>query len=154
MLEYIQATSTKEYEIAAMLFKEYATAINIDLQFQRFDEELSALQDMYRMPQGGIILCALNKEWIGCVAMRKIDSHIAELKRMYVKPQYQQQGIGKELLKKAIVLAKKCGYNKIRLDTLKHMLPAIGLYKKAGFYEIPPYYFNPITSAVFFETVL
>ncbi|MEP6674838.1 MAG: GNAT family N-acetyltransferase [Ferruginibacter sp.] len=154
MPDYIIAASDKDYKTAAGLFKEYATAINIDLQFQHFDEELSELQEMYSFPEGGIILCRFEDEYIGCVAIRKIDAETGELKRMYVKPTHQNKSIGKALLQEAIELARKCRYSKLRLDTLNYMQPAIRLYKKYGFYEIPAYYFNPIPTAVFFEMIL
>ena len=154
MIDYIIAVSDENYQTAAILFKEYAEAINIDLQFQHFAEELINLKKMYGHPDGGIILCKENETPIGCVAIRRIDSNIAELKRMFIQPAFQNKGIGKELMKCAITLAKECGYQKVRLDTLDYMLPAINLYKKFGFYEILPYYFNPITSAVFFEMIL
>jgi ribosomal protein S18 acetylase RimI-like enzyme len=85
------------------------------------------------------------------VAIRKISLDIAELKRMYVQPVAQHKGIGQLLLQEAILLAEKCNYKCIRLDTLNHMQPAINLYAKNGFYQIPAYYHNPIDSAVYFE---
>jgi GNAT superfamily N-acetyltransferase len=154
MFEYILATSDEEYRLAAQLFSEYAVAINIDLAFQHFDEELSTIREMYGSPEGGIILCKTNNGYAGCVGIRKIDAATAELKRMYVKPAFQNRKIGKELLRQAIMLAKKCNYKTIRLDTLNYMLPAIHLYTQHGFYEIPAYYFNPNTTAVFFEMKL
>jgi ribosomal protein S18 acetylase RimI-like enzyme len=54
------------------------------------------------------------------------------------------------LLEKAVSL----GYQKMRLDTLGTMLPAISLYKKYGFYEIPSYYHNPNETVVFMEKLL
>src|ERR1700712_3950461 len=108
---------------------------------------------MYAAPFGGIILCKQKSGYAGCIAVRKIDSDIAELKRMYVKPEFQQLGIGNALLQDALTLAKKYHYKKIRLDTLSNMSPAINLYKKNGFYEIPAYYFNPEKTAVYFEKI-
>jgi putative acetyltransferase len=61
---------------------------------------------------------------------------------------------GALLLQKALKMASELHYKKIRLDTLDTMIPAINLYKKYGFYEIQPYYFNPEKNAVFFEKVL
>jgi len=46
------------------------------------------------------------------------------------------------------------GYSTMRLDTLDSMLPAIGLYKKNGFYEIPAYYHNPNEGVVYMEKCL
>jgi carbonic anhydrase len=154
MSEYIHVVSAKEYEAAAILFKEYANWLNIDLGFQKFEAELEGLENMYAEPFGGIILCKAENDFIGCIAIRKIDEETAELKRMYVKPAFQKSGVGSNLLNRALALAKNFGYKKIRLDTLSNMLPAIELYKKNGFYEIPAYYYNPENTAVYFEKKL
>jgi ribosomal protein S18 acetylase RimI-like enzyme len=151
MIDFVRASSAEEYKCAAMLFKEYAQWLTIDLGFQAFDNELTKLNTMYGLPEGSILLCKNNHEFIGCVGIRKIDNHIAELKRMYIKPEYQNQGIGKTLLEKAIELARILDYKVIRLDTLNNMIPAMNLYKKQGFYEIPAYYYNPNKTAVYFE---
>jgi len=154
MPEYIYVTTEQEYEAAAILFNEYAAWLSIDLCFQHFSEELQQLGSMYAPPSGAIILAKLDNEFIGCVGIRKINTGIAELKRMYVKPALHHKGIGKTLLEKALLLAKKFNYEKIRLDTLSNMLPAITLYKKYGFYEIPAYYYNPEKTVVYFEKQL
>ena len=151
MHDYIIAGTDEEYRNAANLFKAYAAWLNIDLSFQHFDEELLEIKTMYAATDGGIILCKNRNDYIACVAIRKITNETAELKRMFVKPAYQGQGIGKILLEKAIELAKSANYSCIRLDTLNHMLPAINLYKQYGFYEIPAYYHNPNSNAVYFE---
>ena len=154
MPEYILVTKEEEYKAAASLFKEYADWLNIDLCFQNFSEELLQLESMYAPPYGGIILAKNENDFVGCVAIRKKDEATAELKRMYVKPTNQQQGIGKKLLEEALALAKKYGYKKIQLDTLSDMAAAINLYKQNGFYEIPAYYYNPEKTAVYFEKIL
>ncbi len=151
MREYLIVKTDEEYNAAVLLFKEYAEWLNIDLGFQHFDEELQSLKTMYNSTDGGIILCKENNAFIACVAIRKITNDIAELKRMYVQPAHQHKGIGKMLLEKAITLAASCQYKYIRLDTLNNMTPAINLYKKYGFYEIPAYYNNPVVTAVYFE---
>jgi len=154
MIEYIQITTDAAYQAAALLFKEYAQWLDIDLGFQNFSEELLQLKKMYGPPAGGIILAKNENDFVGSVAIRKIDTETAELKRMYVKPSSQKQGIGNRLVEEAILLAKKCGYKKIQLDTLNTMQPAIKLYKQYGFYEIPAYYYNPEKTAVYFEMIL
>jgi len=151
MINYLNANTDEEYKNAALLFKEYARWLNIDLSFQHFDDELIKIKTMYGLPEGGIILCKYGDEFIGCVGIRKIDSNTAELKRMFIKQAWQKQGIGKALLDKAIELAKTLNYTVIRLDTLNYMTAAIKLYKKRGFYEIAAYYHNPNKTAVYFE---
>jgi len=154
MPDYIIVKAKEEYTAAAKLFTEYTEWLAVDLEFQHFDEELLNLQMVYNAVDGGIILCKEANVFVGSVAIRKINDEIAELKRMYVQPQHQHKGIGQQLLKQAITLTQKHHYKYIRLDTLNHMLPAIKLYKKNGFYEIPAYYHNPIESAVYFELSL
>ena len=154
MIEFYLATTEMDYAAAKLLFEEYAISININLDFQHFDEELEQLKKMYASPVGGIILAKQDNKIIGCVAIRKITNEIGELKRMFIKPEHQHKGIGKDLLSEAIQLAKKCNYSILKLDTLNYMLPAITLYKNIGFYETPAYYHNPIETAMYFELVL
>ncbi len=154
MVEIIIANTENEYQAAGILFKEYAAWLNIDLAFQKFDEELLQLKKMYSFPNGAILLSKNENLFTGCVAVRKKENGIAELKRMFIKDNYRKEGIGSLLLQKALDIATELHYKKIRLDTLDTMTPAINLYKKFGFYEIEPYYFNPEKNAVFFEKVL
>jgi putative acetyltransferase len=154
MGEIVIANSENEYEAAAILFKEYAAWLNIDLGFQKFDEELLHLQEMYSFPNGAILLSKKGNVFTGCVAVRKKENDIAELKRMFIKAAHRKEGVGALLLQKALEIARALQYKKIRLDTLDTMTPAINLYKKYGFYEIEPYYFNPEKNAIFFEKIL
>ena len=154
MISYCLVTLDEDYKIAKELFAEYAASIAINLEFQRFDEELLTLKEMYSSPSGGIILVKEAGQVLGCVAIRKISNTIGELKRMYMKPAHQNKGLGKILLNKALDLAKTCNYNTVQLDTLAEMISAINLYKQAGFYEIPPYYFNPISTVIYLEKQL
>ena len=154
MIRLFLATTDEDYATAGLLFKEYAKAININLDFQHFDEEIKGLKQMYSKPHGGIILTMEHEEIIGCVALRKLQEDIGELKRMYIRPGHQNKGIGKQLLEQSLNLARQCNYAAVRLDTLNHMESAIHLYKKAGFYEIPPYYNNPLSTALYFEKKL
>jgi ribosomal protein S18 acetylase RimI-like enzyme len=155
IIKLTEAKSSSDYEIAIKLFKEYASQIGIDLGFQNFNEEIENLESKYSRPKG-VIYIAYNDENspVGCFGIRAFDSTICELKRMYLKEEARGLGIGKLMMKKSITVAKELGYDKMRLDTLSSMLPAVGLYEKSGFYEIEPYYFNPIEEAKYFEISL
>lgn len=154
MPEFIQASTKDEYKAAAILFREYAAWLNIDLTFQHFEKEMLELDKMYSWPHGGIILCREENEFTGCLGIRKIDNETAEMKRMWIRTGHHGKGLGSKLLEQAIELAKQCGYKKIKLDTLNYMTPAIHLYKKHGFVEVNAYYHNPNKTALFFEKLL
>lgn len=151
MSSFSLANTANDYAAAQEMFRAYAAAININLDFQHFEKELSDLPKMYSPPNGGIILLSDQELVFGCVAIRRINEREGELKRMYVAPEYQNNGYGKILLQKALMLARECNYEKVKLDTLNYMSAAIHLYQQAGFYKIPPYYSNPISTAVYFE---
>lgn len=148
------ALSQDDFNYAAQLFREYANWLNVDLDFQHFDDELSSLSTMYGPPYGRLFLYHLHHQHVACVAVRKIDEGVAELKRMYVLEPFRNKGIAKSLLQSAVEFAKAAGYECIRLDTLSTMTPAMNLYTKYGFKKIDAYYDNPIETAVYFELKL
>lgn len=154
MITFYPAYEAADYDNARMLFREYALTLDINLGFQHFDEELAALETMYTTPHGGIILARNEAEVIGCVGVRRWDDVTGEIKRMFTRAGYRHQGLGSNLLKEALLLSKECNYKKVKLDTLDTMLPAIRLYKKAGFYETPAYYDNPNKGAIYLEKIL
>ena len=154
MISYIHASNDEEYYQASLLFQEYAKWLNIDLTFQNFENELRSLEEMYSGKKAILILGYDNLNCVACVGVRQIDEETAELKRMYVKPMYQRKGIGQSLLNQSLEFAKKAKYNKIRLDTLEQMTPAMNLYLTNGFYKIDAYYFNPEPTAVYFEKLV
>lgn len=139
---------------AASLFEEYANSLNISLAFQNFQAELNIIQTMYGSPTGCLFLVYAGDLAIACAAYRKIGDGICELKRMYIKPNYRGQKIGKQLLDLLCVRAKLNGYHCMRLDTLDTMIPAIKLYNDNGFYPIEAYYHNPNQGVVYMEKKL
>lgn len=151
MPNYSIAHTEDEYRQAAILFNAYAAWLGIDLCFQNFEQELQQLPMMYGPADGGIILCREQEEYVGCVALRRWSPTDAELKRMWVSRGQEGKGIGNGLLQEALKLAVQCGYQKIKLDTLSEMQPAINLYLKNGFKEIAAYYHNPHPNARYFE---
>ncbi len=71
---------------------------------------------------------------VGSVAIRLLDDgKIAELKRMYLQPEYRGRGLGRALLNHAIHWARDRGCRSIVLDTSTAMTAAQRLYESAGF---------------------
>ena len=155
MIQFEEVKSDKDYNLAAKLFKEYASQLNLDLSFQNFEEEIINIEEQNSKPDGLILIAYdIDRNPIGCFGIRKFADSVCELKRMYLKKEMRRKGIGKQLLIKAIESAKALNYRYIRLDTLPTMETAIILYEKMGFYEIDAYRFNPIQGTKYFEIQL
>lgn len=153
-LDIVAATNPRHYEAAANLFRAYSIWLGIDLDFQGFEAELKNIAFTYAPPRGNCWLAMCDGQTIGCIALRPINEQIGELKRMYVIPDFQRIGVGQRLLDLAINYAFEQEYKALQLDTLRSMEPAMNLYLKNGFFEIPAYYNNPHPEAVYFEKQL
>ena len=144
-----------ELNIIRDLFEEYLKELNENLCFQRFDEELQNPLKKYGSPSGSLLLALCDGEPAGCIALQALsEKGICEMKRLYVRPQFRQFGLGNLLIKAVLEAAKEKGYNKMVLDTLERLQPAIKLYIKHGFENRSAYYKNPLPSVVYMQKVL
>jgi ribosomal protein S18 acetylase RimI-like enzyme len=136
-----------DLNIVRELISEYANALGVDLSFQDLDHELATLETFYEL----ILLVRDDDHVAGCVALRRIDDEICEMKRLYVRPAFRGLSVGRDLAERIIDAARDRGYRRMRLDTLPTMTAAIPLYRALGFVEIEPYRFNPIAGTRFME---
>ncbi len=145
---------SNDIEETKLLIGEYIRSLHIDLSFQDIDNELQSFPHNYDDPDAAFLIAKHENIICGCVGLKKIDTNICEMKRLYVRDEYKGHGIGKELIKRILEEAKNKGYKKMRLDTLKEMKKAQELYRQFSFYEIEPYVYNPIEGTVFMEKIL
>lgn len=151
---FIRPVSTPEDLTSTIaLFREYVASLDIDLSFQDFDSEVANMPGKYSHPTGALLLARTGAGMpIGCVGLRSLgDPETCEMKRLYVSPLGQGTGLGKALTLQVLDQARKMGYRRVRLDTLRSMTGAMALYEKLGFAEVEPYYNNPLEGTRFLE---
>lgn len=153
-IEIEKISSEQDLEDVKQLFRAYVEFLQVNLDFQDFENELEKLPAKYAEPEGSIFLAKVNGQPAGCIALWKLEDGVCEMKRLFVKSEFQGLGLGKMLANRLIEEAKIKGYSIMKLDTLKRLQPANYLYKSLSFIETSPYNFNPEEDIVYFEKAL
>lgn len=90
------ATTPADIAQAQALFLEYAAESKLDLCFQGFEEELAALPGKYAPPGGRLLLACEGDLTAGCGALRELSEGVCEMKRLFVRPAFRTQGVGRD----------------------------------------------------------
>ena len=88
---------------------------------------------------GVFLLGRYQGEVIACGAVRPLDSGVAELKRMYVRPAARRRGFARVLLGELESVARDLEVRVLRLETGVNQPESVALYEGAGYRPIPPY---------------
>jgi len=134
MIRIIEALTEPAISQARAVFREYSLLLGAEVCLQDFEAELTALPGSYGRPTGRLLLAlhdgpADQDAPIGCVGLRKLEEEICEMKRLYVRPGFRNEGAGRTLAEKLIAEARAMDYKKMRLDTLPIMREAQALYR-------------------------
>jgi putative acetyltransferase len=155
MITIRNAQSPSEIAGAKQLFEEYAQSLGFSLCFQGFDKELAGLPGDYAPPHGRLLLAHGNGKVAGCVALHAFGPEAGaagEIKRLFVRPEFRGQKIGKALMDAVLEAARAIGYQRLLLDTVTgKMDKAIAMYREYGFREIPSYRANPVEGVIYME---
>ncbi|MEP6988172.1 MAG: GNAT family N-acetyltransferase [Chloroflexota bacterium] len=152
MIEIIHAENGEALEEVIRLAQEYVTwmmaevgAHYPDLDTQEFasehtyDDVRKKFPGEHVPPHGCLLIAKQDGAVCGCIALAKLTDRIGEVRTLFVRPTCRGGGVGKQLVEACLNEARKCGYQTVRLDTLRFMESAQKLYKSMGFYDIEPY---------------
>jgi GNAT superfamily N-acetyltransferase len=106
----------------------------------------SATPDQMWAPGGTFLVLSRDAGVIAGGGVKALGDGLAEIKRMYVRPEARGQGVARRLLHELEQAARELGYERVRLDTGSRQPHAEALYRSAGYVEIPDYNGNPAAS--------
>ena len=151
-------TGNDDAELCRVLMREYAAFLNESVGGQHIcveslEKELASLPGEYAEPGGAVLLAFEQEEPAGCIALKPLaidgsaqpGERACEMKRLWVRPEHQGKGIGRELATALVALARERRYTAMYLDTMPgSMQPAYGLYRSMGFVPVERYNSNPV----------
>ena len=154
-MRILRASEPEQLLAARRLFRDYIESLGEECCGMReFQPDLQELPGPYGSPFGRLLLAMYEEAAAGCAGLKFSEPGICEMKRLYVRPEFRGEGIGRALAVQILSEAKLLGYHRIRLDTVPNKREAITLYESVGFRSIPAFRESHDPSALFFELVL
>jgi len=89
--------------------------------------------------RGAFLVARVGGEPGGCGAVRRVDAGTGEIKRMYVAGALRGRGVGDRLLAALEEEARRLSIGRLVLETGTRQTAALGLYRAAGYAEIPAF---------------
>ncbi len=112
--------------------------INHYFEMEEADRRVLDDPESYVLSQGGEIVFAVSgSEVLGTCTLSHLDDQKAELAKMAVTEKAKGKQLGHRLGDAIIKLAKEKGYKILCLESNRKLTPAISLYRKLGFVELP-----------------
>jgi ribosomal protein S18 acetylase RimI-like enzyme len=104
------------------------------------DDKMLANPQEYFIDKGGFIFFAIyNNEVAGTFALLKVSDTVFELSKMAVDEKFQGKNIGNAMMEFCLLEAKRLQLLKVILYSNTLLGPAIHLYRKYGFTEVPDF---------------
>lgn len=123
---------------ALAIVHEYSDAINVTVR------ETESSFEQYFEPGAALWLARSDDKAIGCIAIRPLDTpDKAEIKRLYVKPEWRGKSIAEKLLAAAHEFAARNHYRWCYLDSKADLVAAIKFYERSGYEHCERYNDNP-----------
>ena len=110
--------------------------------FSRLDNPPLSPSEL-RAPDGAYVVGYEDTVAVAGGGVRRLSEGVAEIKRMYVRPDARSRGIARTLLEALEDAARTLGYQAVRLDTGPKQVHALALYRTAGYVDVAPYNDNP-----------
>ena len=119
--------------------REYIATIDENACRDEVESGLAALPAPYDTAGNGFLLAEYGESVAGGVAFARLDDGVAEMARLFVRPDYRRGGITRDLVSRALAEAAAAGHRRMVLHTLPQWHAARALYCTMAFEPIPAY---------------
>ncbi|WP_343208645.1 GNAT family N-acetyltransferase [Anaerolentibacter hominis] len=131
--EYTDGSSTEFVELCGLL-DDFLNALTGGEEKRQEYIPYNRLDDIH-----DVIVVYDNDIPVGSAGFKKYDDDCAEVKRVFIKPEYRGKGISNKLMEVLECNARKQGYHYLILETGEPLIAAMALYRKIGYKVIPNY---------------
>lgn len=94
-------------------------------------------------PRGALVVARRDGAAAGMAGVRLLDDERAELKRVFLRPEFRGTGAAARIVGAAEDQARLLGAARMVLDARSDFVAARALYQRLGYSEIEPYTFGP-----------
>jgi len=114
-------------------YPEMASEIDVYLEHQNFDAQIREVLTHFNPPNGECLLATNAGEPVGILMLKRIDSTICEMNRMFVRESARGLGAGRALVEDLKQRAREMGFETMTLSALPRHHEALALYRSCGF---------------------
>jgi putative acetyltransferase len=120
-------------------FQSLVVFLDRDLKIRDGDEHEFYAQFNKTDSIKNVVVAYFEDEAVGCGAFKSYSENTAEIKRMYVKPEFRGRRIAQQILTELEEWASESGFVTCVLETGFNQPEAIQLYQRCGYEKIANY---------------
>jgi GNAT superfamily N-acetyltransferase len=120
----------------------YAALDELNRRYGGSDEEKHVTLDELLPPKGLYLVARVDEHLVGGVGLRPIGDpalNVAEVKRLWVRPDYRRQGVGIALMNNIEQRARDLDYARLYLESGYAQPEALELYRGSGWETVEEY---------------
>ena len=117
----------------------HAAVDELERRYGRIDDDVHLHPDELAPPEGAFLVARLSGHLAGGVGIRRIgqtDQRLAEVKRLWVRPDLRRSGVATILMEAAERRAREMGYRQLYLETGRAQPEALAFYPRTGWTQV------------------
>ncbi len=129
-LHEVPLASTPARAMMACAEDELDRRYGVDTDRHPFDESA------FEPPRGVFLVARADGHLAGCVGLREVAPRVAEIKRLWVRPDLRRIGLAKLLMDEAERRGFELGHELLELETGTKQPEAVAFYEKQGWTRV------------------